>query len=381
SLILTTSDIDAIRARLEARLEPESSAWRVFLSARVKPALSGDPGVVAGPLTSGGVGSTLELALDKDGGAARNLALAYAFTGDTSYAAKARAYLLAWAAGNTPTTCEDCGDKWAGSYQAHGAFMFAYAYDLIYDSGVLSRADMTIVESWFRRFVDALDTYNVQLKNEWVITHPSYTLPYAWDASRSYNVYDDYVGGDRALLQQTARLAMARVIGYTSVVGDILDCSTDVLCLDSMSKSSLTPRNDGDGVSGHASPTPQVNVYKKPISGRGGTVDYMTYNTRLDAVMFEIAENSGWNAGKSATLRTRLRNAWDYLARYFGPDAEPAFAPNDTPSASACLPRFALAYREFGDSSYLAVLNSGDRSTYYEPQLLGPVTLTHSIVR
>jgi hypothetical protein len=44
-----------------------------------------------------------------------------------------------------------------------------------------------------------------------------------------------------------------------------------------------------------------------------------------------------------------------------------------------------LAYHEFGTQHFLDILNSGTaetatRDTYYEPQLLGPVTVTHSIV-
>ncbi len=381
SLILTAADITAIRAQISAGREPQTSAWNVFLSSRVNGALSGSPAAYAGPLASGGVGSTLELALDKDGAAARNLALAYALSDDTKYASKARAYLLAWAQGNTPTTYADCGDKWAGSYQAHGAFMFAYAYDLLYGSGVLSAADKTAIEAYFRHFTDALDTYNTQLRQEWVITHPTYELPYVWDSTRHYNVYDNYVGGDMVLLQQAARLAMARVIGYTAAVDGILNSSTDILGLESITKASLAPRNDGDGVSGHPTPVPQVDVYKTPIASRGGTVDYMTYNTRVDAVLLELAQNAGWNSSKAAALRTRLHTSWAYLSRYFGSDAEPTFIAGDVAMTSVDVPRFALAYRDFGDAAFLDLLNSGGRSTYYESQLLGPVTLTHSIVR
>ena len=111
-LILTQADIDAIRARLNAGLQPQTDAWNVFLSTRVQPALNGTPAVFAGPVTEGGVSSPLELALDNDGAAARNLGLAYVFTSDLKYAQKARDYLVAWAEGNTPTTYADCADGW-----------------------------------------------------------------------------------------------------------------------------------------------------------------------------------------------------------------------------------------------------------------------------
>jgi hypothetical protein len=378
-LILTATEISTIRARLAAGLEPETSAFSAFMSGRVAGALASSPQVYAGPLLSGGVGSNLETALDHDGAAARNLALAYVLTRNTTYAARSREFLLAWATGNTPTTMADCGDKWAGSYQSHGAFMFAYAFDLTRASSVYSAVDKAVVTAWMRRFTDALDTFNTTLRNEWVMTHPDYKMTYAWDSSKTYYAIDNYIGGDMALLQQVARLAMARVTGYRSVVDSILNDPANTLGLESMSKASLPPRNDGDGVAGHPTPVPQVDVYKQPIAGRGGTIDYMSYNTRVNDIFLQIAENAGWNATKTAALRTRLKNSWDYLTRYMGPNAEPTFIATDVVSASACIPRVALAYHELGSSRYLEVLQGGDRSGYYEPQLVGPVTLTHSI--
>ena len=296
-----------------------------------------DPQVVAGPQTTSGVGTPLELALDRDGSYARNLALAYALTGDTSYATKTRGFLVAWAAGNTPTAYADCGDKWGGSYQSHGAFMFAYAYDLTAGSGVFSDANKASIEAWMKRFTDALDTYMTYLRGEFGVKNPAYKLAYVWDATKSFYAYENYVGGDNALLTQVARLSLARVCGYQTVVDSILNDSGNILSLESMSTASLSPRNDGDGVAGHPVPTPQVDVYKKPIIGRGGTIDYMTYNTRVCDVFLEVAENANWDAAKTAALRGRLDATWDYLSRFFGPAAEAPFIAEDDPSRpSAC---------------------------------------------
>ena len=73
------------------------------------------------------------------------------------------------------------------------------------------------------------------------------------------------------------------------------------------------------------------------------------------------------------------------MGKFFGPGAEPNFNPTDVVHLDTILPRFALAYHEFGTQHFLDILNSGTaetatRDTYYEPQLLGPVTVTHSIV-
>ena len=259
--------------------------------------------------------------------------------------------------------------------------MFAYAYDLVYDSDVFSTGDRTVIAAYFRSFVDALDTYNAKVRSEWVITHPDYTQPYQWDATKTYYVYETYVGSDMVLLQQAARLAMARTIGYTAAVNGILNDSSNILGLQSIAKAALSPRNSGDGVAGHPTPTPHIYVYAQRTAGRGGMFDYMTYNTRVVHVLYEMALNAGWDEAKATEVKGRLHKTWSYFGRFFGPGAEANFNPTDVINYTACVPRFALAYRDFGDAHYLDILCGGTRTGYYEPQLLGPVTLTHSIVR
>ena len=288
--------------------------------------------------------------------------------------------MLAWATGNNPTAFGDCHDKWGGSYQAHGAFMLAYAYDLTYDSGVYSDADKLAIEGYFRRFVDTLDTYVAEARTEWVLANPGYTKPYEWGAARRYRVLDRYLGSDNMQFTQLARLAMALVSRYDSVSAAIVNDTEDVYGLRSMTRAALRPRNQGDGVAGHPVPVPAVAVYKRPVSGRGGTIDYMTYNASISTVFYQIARNAHWDATPLAILKARLTRTWRYLGRYFAPGAEPPFAPNDRVNRTACLPRFGLAYHNLGGRRLRAILNHGSRAGYYEPQLLGPVTLTHSIV-
>jgi hypothetical protein len=378
-LVLRQDDIDAIAKRLAAGAAPQAAAWRVF-KLRIADALEAAPRVYVGPRTTGGVGSTMEHYLDRDGCFARDLGLAYVLTKRTAYATKARDYLLAWAAGNRPTAFADCNDKWGGSYQAHGAFMLAYAYDLTYDSGVFSDAEKMAIEGYFRRFVDALDTYVAAARTEWVLDNPAYTKRYEWSAARRYRVLDSYLGGDNIQLTQLARLAMALVSHYDSVSAAIANDTEDVYGLQSMTRAALKPRNQGDGVAGHPVPVPAVLVYSRPVSGRGGTIDYMTYNARLSTVFYQVARNAHWDATPLAILKTRLTRTWRYLGRYFAPGAEAPFAPNDTVNLTACLPRFGLAYHTLGGRRLRAILKHGPRARYYETQLVGPVTLTHSIV-
>ncbi len=377
SLILNAADISAIRARIDTGQEPESSAWQYFKAYYINGPMSDSPHVIAGPVTDF-ASSGLEQALGGDGAKSRNLAIAYALSGDQKYAVKAHDYLVAWATQNTPTTYQQCNDKACGYHQAYGAFSFAYAYDLTYDSGAYSSADRAAIKSWFVRFADAIQTANDVYANDWWIGQPDKTKPYEWDPTKFYHPRDTYVGSDAVALSQCARLAMAHVVGYTAVENNILNDSTNVLNLQNELKSALTPKNDGDGIPGHPDPAPHVFVYGNPTSG-ASCIDYMTYNVRALDVLVSMAKHIGWDASKVADARQKLLASWNYLGDFFGPNAAAPFNGQDHINLDASLPRFALAYREFGGTRFLNILESGDRSQYSEPQLLGPVTLTLSI--
>lgn len=383
SLILDQTQIDRIKARIAAGTEPEASAFRNFLHDWIDSAMTRTPSVFAGPYRGVEDWSHVFDTLNQDGATARDLALAYAFTGDVRYAARSRLFLLAWALGNTPTTQQDAEQgsnaNDIGYHQSYGAFSFAYAYDLTYNAGVYSAADRAVVKSYFTRFVDAIKTSNDKIASDWYVSHPEVTMPYKWDATKFYHRADSYIGGDAALSDQTARLAMAGVIGYDSAVNGILNDTTYPLSLARMLKSALTPINDGDGVAGHPVPAPHAYVYLGNSPGRGGMFDYMTYNTRSCSILVAMARNLGWSPAQVTAARTKLHATWTYMARFFGPNAEPNFNPLDVVNLGANLPRFTLAYNAFGDQRFLDVMNSGDRVDYYEPQFLGPITVTHSL--
>jgi hypothetical protein len=391
SLVLTSADITAIRARITAGQEPEASAWKHFSDYYLNGPMRDAPQVFAGPASDANDWDHVFDTLNQDGSKARNLAIAYAITNDQKYAVKVHEYLVAWAKGNTPTTQYDFdhGDPnhdhgAVGYHQSYGSFSFAYAYDLTYNSGVYTDTDRTAVTSWFTRFVDAIQTANDRIASDWWISQPNRTMPYEWNrindpTIRYYYRRDTYVGGDAVALSQTARFAMAHMIGYTAAENGILNDNTNVLSLQNMLTSALTPRNDGDGVPGHPNPVPHVYIYAANSPG-GGMLDYMTYNVRALDILVTMAEHTGWDTAKVAAARQKLHASWSYFARYFGPGAEANPNPTDVINYTACLPRFALAYHEFGDQKFLDVLNSGARSDYSEPQLIGPVTLTHSIV-
>ena len=149
-----------------------------------------------------------------------------------------------------------------------------------------------------------------------------------------------------------------------------------------MAKAALSPRNEGDGVAGHPTPTPHVYVYESADRGRGGMFDYMTYNTRVVHVLYEMAVNAGWDATKAAEVRGRLQNDLELLRRA---SSAPTPSRTSTPPTPSTTPPACRASRSPTGTSaaqhYLDVLDGGSRNGYYEPQLLGPVTLTHSIAR
>src|SRR5450756_536584 len=100
---------------------------------------------------------------------------------------------------------------------------------------------------------------------------------------------------------------------------------------------SLTLTNEGDGVDGHPVPVPQICIYLTFVAGRGGMLDYMTYNTRIASVLVEMAENLGWDADELAHAKTMRHDSWIYIAQFFGPRAEPLPNPNDSINADPCL--------------------------------------------
>ena len=89
-------------------------------------------------------GSTIHQAfaqLDTDSRSARDLAIAYALSGDTTYARKAHDIIVAWAQHAQPATLQDYDSPDTGQLQSWGAFSFAYAYDLTRGSGLYSPAE------------------------------------------------------------------------------------------------------------------------------------------------------------------------------------------------------------------------------------------------
>jgi len=381
SLILTPAEIAIIKQRVAAGVQPEKDAYQRLLNSYVSPAMSGSPNVYAGPYTGNSLDEERAVfgQLWTDGARARDLAIAYVVSDNADYAQKARTYLMASAQGNTPTVWTDSGCIDTGQLQSYGSFSFAYAYDLTFNSGVYSEADRSAITAYFRTMADALQTcnaYDIELSA--VRTPRTLDKAYDW-SSLLYCRYDTIVGGDFAVLVQAASLALAQASDYTTLVNKILYDDSFLLNLDAMLSCALTPTNQGDGVPGHPVPVPALYIYCNPVAGRGSAMDYMTYNARVLDVMVEVAQKIGWNPTQVTAARQKLFNTWSYLARFFGPNAEPLANQNDRINADACLPRFQLPLHEFGGSVFLDVVRSGSQAGYYEPQLLGPTALTHSI--
>lgn len=379
SLILTQADIDAIKARLAAEQAPQTAAWATFTtggSSKVEAAMAAAPAVVNGAVT-GATGAALA-ALDSQGKYARDVALAYVITGTESYAEKARDYLTTWAATHTPIAYIDPASKFDGSYLSHGAFMFAYAYDLTRAGAAYSDADHSAIISYFNAFLDCLLTYDAYLRTEWGITQDPHEDAYEWNAALGYQIHDRYVAQDCTMLDAVAILGLAHAAGNAGVLATYL--GADLFGVESLTYHSLEPRNDGDGVEGHPVPVPQVDVWKTAYA-----LSYMTYQARCADIMYEIAANSGYDPGDLAIIQDRLQTTWTYLARFYSAAPEAKFWSGDDSLSDSglkvsALARFYLAYRDTGDAAFQTIAESGAEDAYYEAQYLGPVTLTHAIV-
>ena len=378
--IMTPSYVGALRGKVSGDIQPWASAWARFQS-QARAGLVTTPNVFAGPdLDASGSWGTLQQMLDRDGAATRSLSIGYAVTGDVKYAAKAREFLLAWATSNHPTTKNYDSDPSGGSYASHGYFCFAYAYDLTQASGVYSAADKAAITAYFKTASDSLATYLDWCEaNVWDLTQTTRLVPYEWKVNPlnlSQNVYDQFVGSDLVALTTAARLALSIEAGDIVTVHKILDPGY-VFSVQSIVDHACAGRNDGDGVPGHPVPVPANNIFKPGAldnPGRGGCVDYMTYNTRMDTILLLMAQAQGADVAKQVA---EVKVSWDYLQRFFGANAEPSPAPNDAIDLPVNLSRFVIVYHLFpGEQRLLDVLKSGDLASYDENQFLGPTTLT-----
>jgi hypothetical protein len=352
--------------------EPWSSAWQAFRDERADPELGREPNVDPGPYTGGGDIHDAFLRLDGDSRAARNLAIAYAVSGDDRYARAAHDLLVAWAREARPTTLDDYDSPDTGQLQSWGAFSFAYAYDLTRGSDLYSGQDDDAVHDYFRRFTQAL-----RGAAERIAADPSIGTalrrPYEWTDALTYRYEDRLVGGTFAMAIDNALLALASQTGDEDTISWVLDDEANPLRADRAVRHALQPDNDGDGRD--TRPVPQVAILRKYREERGGTVDYMTYSARLATLLCQVSDNQG----RALTQQSRpaLDATWGYLARFFEPGAESSPNPDDVIDLPICLPRFTLGYRVLGGERLREVLDAGPREEYYEPQFLGPVTLTH----
>jgi len=371
-LVLTPQSIAAIKEHIDAGDEPWASAWREFLRSRADAELGASPQVERGPFTGGVEVHQAFLQLDADSRAARNLAIAYVVSGDIAYARSARDILVAWSREARPTTLDDYDSLDTGQLQSWGAFSFAYAYDLTRGSGLYSAGEAAEVSGYFERFAAALRGAADRLADDPSIGTPL-RRPYEWSSELSYRYEDRMIGGTFAMALDLALLGLASQTGDAVTMAWVLDADRNALRADRAVRHALQPDNDGDGLG--TRPVPEVAILRTYRPDRGGTVDYMTYSARLATLLCQVSDNLGRPMSESS--RPALSATWAYLARFFDPGAVASPNPTDVINTAVCLPRFTLGFRILGTDRLHAVLDAGDRSTYYEPQFLGPVTLTH----
>ena len=382
-LILQPADLVAIRARVAAGTQPWAGAWSI-LSSRVDGYLTSKPNLPAtsplrGPVDLDGVLRPYMDRLSGDGAKVRDLSIAYAVSQKADYLAKARELLLAWVRGYTPTTYQDCPMLDTGQLQAYGAFSMAYGYD--YMKSALTASERAEARAWFARLADAEQTTFVSEYGR--LAWEKTKTPYEWSIGGKtlyYNAKERIIGGDFAMLISNAVLACSYESEQrANLIRAIYDPS-NVFRVSEMVRHCTAPTNDGDYVPAHGVPVPMMYICKNRVVGRGGMIDYGTYNTRLANALLEMGPAMRAvvpTADVVADHYQSLAASWDYLARFFGPGAEPSPNPNDVVDRAACLNRFVLALHDVPSDRVRNAVLSGNLSWYNESQLLGPVTLTH----
>ena len=382
--IMTPTYVSALRSKLSAGTEPWASSWAWFKANHVAPAMTANPNVYVGPATDSGTLTTMLARLADDGNRVRCVAIGYAATGDAGYATKTRAYLMAWATGNHPTTSADCASIWALMWQGRGYFPFAYAYDLTKSSGVYSAADVATIKAYFKTASDALmGLTGWYYASEWAFSHPDNESAYEWAPNAlglKFHTIDRYIGGDILGEGTVGALALSIMDGDTTTVNHLLDPGY-ALGVQNQIHHACVPDNDGDGVAGHPNRVPQACIHKPGAgnnSGSGGPIDYFTYNSKDHIVMALMARGQGVNM---TTQIAELATTYDYIARFFAPDAEASPAPNDYVNYGAGIPRLVLALSLFPNNARLKSIIQGNGQVDYkglcvEPEFLGPTTLT-----
>jgi hypothetical protein len=375
-LVLTPDEIAEIRAHLAQGDEPWASAWQRFSDRHLASALDDPAPVERGPYRGGGPIHEAFRALDRASRSARDLAIAYALTGDEEYGARARDILLEWSAEAEPTGQRHLRSIDIGQLQSWGAFSFAYAYDLTRGGDLYTAQEQALVADYFTRFSRALGESLHVFATDPVIGTGQRRL-YEWSDELTFRFEDWIVGGTFSLAMECAIVALSIETGDEQTLHWLLVDEENTVRADRVIAHALDPDNDGDGRG--TTPVPVVSVMLKHRPERGGTVDYMTYAARLATLLTEITESREASLWESS--EPLLRRSWLYLSRFFGEGAEPSPNPQDIIDQNAALPRFVPAYAMLREAPLLDVILSGDYARYYEPQFLGPVTLTHAVTR
>lgn len=160
-LFVNSAELDAARRRIQSREGPWSEAWQHFregVDALIASGRTPQP-YVRDEAHRFYYATVWRRGRPGDGVIARDLALAWALSGDERYAREALEYLTSWAAAqptpgrfidpwNTPRGEPVSGG--AGSSVARGMIPFAYAWDLLHDHPSVSETDRARIDAWFR---------------------------------------------------------------------------------------------------------------------------------------------------------------------------------------------------------------------------------------
>lgn len=367
-LLLDQEEIKAMKDRVEAGQVPHAQAWE-----RLKQSL--EQPMVIQPFTGPDGHEFFEAAI-RQGGRARDLALAWHVSGQEKYAQEAVEILTAWAGARPlPGTgfASPDGTKnpdW-GMLVARGTLPFLYAYDLLYDAPSMNEARRKAIEEWFRAEVPVIKACSKNWQENEYFGRQYYNNHLAAHAMGLQAI--GTVLGDRDLVQY-AISHPDNPRDFCELIEGLIFKEGDQPCV-------------RDSVKAPPPETGEIYDRFRHHTKRGRGLQYSHLSMSILGIMAEIGAHSGlplWTyaAPGGETLRQPFEYYSDFYrledagikSGYYAGETDRIGRAGDSPGI------FELALNRFPDSEPLQDLLWVMDRPLYRYELIGPVLLTHGLV-
>lgn len=374
-LILSAGDIRTMRRNALSGEEPFASCWDNF-SATLEKKLSGwQPKPY-----SGSEGLAFFRSCMRDGGMARDLAIAWQITRERRYADKALSLLGAWVslpAAPGIALLDDPDSPNIGMMAARGVIPFLYAYDLLQADGLVAPQLQARFEAWLRELVHVIEEGGHRWK---------------WNNYYDRQYYQNHLAADAAaLLMIGVTLRDEELAQYAldsrANERDLKDVIQGAILMKGQKpyyrEEGSYPVHDGEIIDRyrHFVIGGQYKDYKtKPCRA----LQYCNLTTLLMVIAAETCSLNGvdlyaWEGESGENIRLPLLFYADFYIEHDcgeGLYKGEEFFINANNTATSALWEVAHA-RYPREPKFAEVLRANDRAAQSDLHLLGPVTLTH----